>query len=223
MNISYPSYGYSAPSPTMAYRPDEVRSMIALARQRIEFHAEQVDVVAEGLAEIVRSHEAIIAHYQGLMAADEALIAQLSVYADGGRMVDAQLPLSSFSAPAAPAAVDLAQKEALLSVFSSPGDVKPIQDPNPQFHGRSKREIVEGAAPIPQSVVSVVHYDAGEALPEEAMPGHLSREPRSAEQLAKAKASLETAAVATKVEDAPGPAAAATQVEGALMPEDIGG
>jgi hypothetical protein len=218
MNTTYPSYGYSAPSPTMAYRPDEVRSMISLARQRIDFHAEQIDVVAEGLSELVKSHEAIIAHYQGLMAADEALIAKLAVYAEGGRMVDPSLPLPSFSAAAAAGQpqVEQEQKQALLQAFSAPGDQKPIQDPNPQFNGRSKREIVESAAPIPQSVVSVVHFEPGEPLPEEALPGHMKREPRSAEALAAEKN--------RSAEPAPEPAAEPTEpVDGTLTAADIAG
>lgn len=213
MNTSYPTYGYPAASPTMAYRPDELRSMIALARQRIDFHAEQIDVVAEGLQELVRSHEGIIAHYQGLIAQDEALLARLSGYAEGGRMVDAQAPLPAYS-PSLPANDE--QKQALLGAFSSPGDLKPIADPNPQFNGRSKREIVASAAPIPQSVVSVVHYDAGEPLPEEALPGHMQREPRSAAELERAKAQAVAVSEAS-------PAEPATEVEGGLSEADIKG
>lgn len=222
MTMSYPSYGYPATTPTMAYRPDEVRSMIALARQRIDFHAEQIDVVSEGLAEIVRSHEQIVSHYRTLIDSDRALIERLTGYAQGGRMVDAQLPLAVYDAAMPP--LPDAQKDALLGLFVSPGDMKPIADPNPQFNGRSKREIVESAAPIPQSVVSVVHFEAGEPLPEEALPGHMQREPRSAAELerAKAQAAAAPSAVAVAVDEAPADAAS-TQVEGGLSEADIKG
>ena len=62
------------------------------------------------------------------------------------------------------------QKSEILKTFSGVKDA-------------TRRESIEKALPIPQSYVSVVEYGPDEQLPPEAIPGHMTSEPRAAEEL----------------------------------------
>lgn len=213
--------------PQTAYRPDELRSLIALAQQRIEFHQEQIDVVAEGMQAIIEAHNSITLHYQALVQNDVRLIQQMQAYLAGNRMLpnEAPLPFAPGNSPIAfgalaapphppetngvnghtnghallPTAEDEAIKAQLLQQFSTPADHKPVFDPNPAYNGKSRHQVVAEAAPLPQAKVSVAHYEEGEELPPEAIPGHMKSEPRTAEELTaerKAKLAKEAATYA---------------------------
>jgi len=185
------------PTPTLAHRPEEIRSLILLAQQRIEFHREQVDVIAEGLQQVIESHNQITLHYQAMIQNDVNLVLQLSRYLNGARMVGDDVPLPfapgneqnplltlNGSGPTlALTPEDEARKAQLLGQFNHPGDHKPVRDPSPQYNGKTRHQVVAEAQPIPQATVSVVHYDDGEELPDEAKPGHMRNEPRTAEEL----------------------------------------
>lgn len=71
------------------------------------------------------------------------------------------------------------QKSELLRALNSPED----NQPRPELGDRSRRQMVEQAVPMPQNAVAVAEFAAGEELPPEARPGHMSTEPRPAEVL----------------------------------------
>lgn len=241
--MNYGPYAAGAASQaTMALRPDQVASLIALARERVAFMVEQRDVVAEGLAEIAVAHEAIIAHYEAEISRELDLIARMGAFASGARMVPDAAPLASYGptyaeieAPAYVAgngqisalqAQEVAQRQAILGAFSSPADLRPT----PAFGGRSKREVVESALPVPQTKVQVVHYEAGEELPAEALPGHMDRDPRTATELAALRLAEEAKSAAQQPVTVDGALTAAeivgqpfspVAVEGALDMADI--
>lgn len=226
--------GYAPQSPTgqslTALRPDQISSLVALARERVAFMIEQRDVVSEGLAEIVLSHEGIISHYNAEISRELDLIARMGSYASGARMVPDAAPLANYgpepeASPQMSALQRLAlqdaaaqgfSRQAILSAFNSSADLQP----SPALNGRSKREVVESAMPVPQTGVQVVHYEAGEELPAEALPGHMTTEPRTATELAAAR-QVEEARLPAPAPEAK--AATAVIVDGALSAAELAG
>jgi len=199
--------GYGKPA---IYRPEEgVRNLIALASERLDFYAQQAAVLDEALAIIIHEHAQLIEFYRSQIEVERVNIERLSRFLGGEPMsypeVQAAPPAQLASPDPAPfngemsitpdelrevmerraamAAKAGEQKQAILRTMNAEDD-----RPQESLGGRSRREVVEQAVPLPQMAVSVVEYADGEELPPEAKPGHLSTEPRSAEELAKQQA-----------------------------------
>lgn len=195
-----------------AYRPEDgVRNLISLSRERMDFYALQIALLNEALTVIVHEQAQIIEFYRAQVEQERLTVDRFSVFLAGGQMVHAspssdigyerpdpdQLSLPSVAASTpvstlpnfigemsitaeevgallelrknlASAASD--QKSEILKTFSGAKDA-------------TRRESIEKALPIPQSYVSVVEYGPDEQLPPEAIPGHMTREPRAAEEL----------------------------------------
>jgi hypothetical protein len=89
------------------------------------------------------------------------------------------------------ATIACAQKAEVLKTMTAPGDNVPIAE----LGGKTKRQMVEQAVPVPQTGVSVVEFAPGEELPPEAKAGHMATEPRTATQLEAARKPVPEVAV----------------------------
>ena len=193
---------------TPIYRPEEgVRNLIALASERMDFYAQQVATLDEALAILIHEHAQLIEFYRSQIETERVNIERMGRFLGGE-----PLPYPTAESPE-PAALPQAaapfngemsitpeelqevmrrrqqmnavageQKQAILRAMSAEDD-KPVAS----LGGKSRREVVEQAVPLPQMGVSVVEYAEGEPLPPEARPGHMTTEPRSAEQLSAGK------------------------------------
>lgn len=191
----------------MAYRPEaELLALIAQAETRLDFHAEQIAMIAHAQAAFYAQQQAIVKHYQAMMEADQTLVREMRVYLDGGA-ANGFDPKAIERAPEV-TNDDLIKKQQLVQQFNTVGD----HTPSEKLGGRSPREVVASAKPMPQAVVDVIHYEPGDELPPEALPGHMSIEPRSAEQLRQLRdAKSQQPAVQVTHLDSPPPSA--VQVE----------
>lgn len=194
-----------------AYRPEDgVRNLIALSSERMDFYVRQIALLNEALTIIVHEQAQIIEFYRGQVEQERLTIDRFSAFLEGGEMpyghpaseIGSESSPEQLSLPMAQAATPVGtlpnftgemsvtaeelsallelrkrlasaasdQKSEILKAFSAPKD-------------GGRREVIEKALPIPQSAVSVVEYGPDEDLPPEALPGHMTTEPRAAEEL----------------------------------------
>lgn len=193
------------PQRPAVYRPEEgVQNLIALASERMDFYAHQVASLDEALAIIIHEHAQLVEFYRSQIEVERVNIDRMSRFLSGGPMPypPETAPAPELAAPfngemsitadelrevmekrAALAAKAGEQKQAILKTMNA-DDERPLES----LGGRSRREVVEQAVPLPQMAVSVVEYEQGEELPPEAKPGHMASDPRSAEELSKERA-----------------------------------
>lgn len=203
-----PSQPFIPPAGLPIYRPEDgVLNLIALASERMEFYSQQVGLLDQALSILVHEHGQIIEWYRSQIEAERSSIERLRSFVTGNSMQhpeqgqqDQQTGQNQsaastvFNGEMTVSPDELAlimerrraqslqageQKNELLRALNSPEDNKP----RPELGDRSRRQMVEQAIPMPQNAVAVAEYAAGEELPPEAKPGHLSVDPRPAQEL----------------------------------------
>lgn len=245
------NYGQGQPPPQGGlpiYRPaDATSNLIALARERMEFYAAQVQMLDEALSLIIHEHAEIIGWYRSQIEAERSNIERMTAFASGGDMAypRQQQPIQQPAAPQHPqlpngggqngappslggvgvpgfngemaitaeelqlvmqrrthlAAAAGAQKSQILQGMNAPADNVPVAE----LGGKTKRQMVEQALPVPQTGVSVVEFLPGEELPPEAKAGHMNTEPRTAKELEAARKPVPEVAVEDLVLPDPDP------------------